>query len=202
MSNPFNGSRRGQRGGSTFRPSRKPLYIPETTDKSSFALVAEAGIGNSNYERVNDDLYDLPETSALGHKGVRFTSVTEREHLQIFPQDVELERLKDSVRLQPAKGNLKVKETTLTVEVRKPFRSKDDPGGVESVTLKGKVVKTTNPRYRVSYKSDKTLLRNTQPDRLDRITFKRVTSHSKRKVTERREVPADKVEVAPIIIEE
>lgn len=161
-------SRRGgakHSAGNADRAADKPV---SAQDQSSIAMASEGCThrdGNSYSpafyecsEGVPEDVY--PRKSALGH-GPR-ESLTKRQHLQMFTQKVEFEQLADVKRTQEYVTRDKWRGHII---------------GRTSTT-------TTDPNFRIAWKSDRTLLRRGKPDDWggDRGTYySRITSHSKRR---------------------
>jgi hypothetical protein len=110
MSNPYNGSKNGMRGGSNFRPSRKPFHPPETHKVSTSALVAESGKYFACAEVEEQGGRELANaTAALNPKVPCIReSITRRQHLGLF-SEVELE---DRVTRQLDTKSGRVVETT------------------------------------------------------------------------------------------
>ena len=159
MSNPFNGSKHGKSGG-RFRPSRFNLKEREIDDRPSALrkglplrptkpvdsiIVAESSAKHFEYT----DIRETEETHVIPRK-----SLTEKQHLRLFPQQVELERI---------------------ILKRRQLATIDG---------KQVMVKTTDTVYRTVWKSDKTLLRQNRPEQLDRIKFKRQNHYDKRTETQ------------------
>lgn len=161
MSNPFNGSKRGARGGVKNRPdwSRSVAVAAQRIlDTGSTSDVVANG--KRNYTpaiNINFDGEETPEDFIIPRR-----SLSRKQQLAIFPQTVEFEELKPTKHWQLAtKG-----------------------------PNKGKLVETTEPHFRQVFKSDKTLLSRGKVDQFGTVNRKtgqledrviRVTSHSKRK---------------------
>ena len=92
-------------------------------------------------------------------------STTRQQYLGIVPQTLEFEELKPVWRLQ------------------RIMKGKD----------KGKLVETTEPNIRVTWKSDKTLLNRSKVESFETLAkqFSRVTSHSKRRVYQPEQLDID-----------
>lgn len=146
MANPFNGSRRGKRGG---RPD--PNYEPPHKQSPTGTIPETAGVFFESFEGETKKDHLIPRRS-----------LTERLHLRHFEQELEFEQLKDTTRIQLDK--------------------------------KGTPTTTTDPRYRLAWKSDKTLLRQGKPDTWGEkrgTLFTRIKSQSKERGIEIEIKPAD-----------
>lgn len=162
MSNPFNGSKLGKPGG-RFRPSRLKVTARERDDRPTalrkafplYPSVPVDSIRTVEATLIKMDQCELEESTET-HIVPR-KSVTKRQGLMVQPQTLEFEPLADT--------------KVITYQADK---------------MTGQTVEVTDyyPRNRIVWKSDKTLLRRGLPDQLQDIRFKRLTSRSKRVVTE------------------
>lgn len=145
--------------GGHFRPSRKAFHPPETHGKSVTALVQEAGA----YLESSENVEDAPElngvTAALNPK---------------------VPALRQSL---TKRQHLKLTEQTLDFERLK------DTKRIQFDKRTKTMVETSDPNYRVIYKSDRTLLKRGNPFAAP-SDLKRQTSRTKRIIHEEREAPA------------
>lgn len=150
MANPYNGSKRGKRGGSPDRPSRKPNIVRP--------LDPVQGYGQSDSARQAEAAiyYDCSEVREGQEWISPRRSLTRKLLLNVFPQEIEIEKTVLVTRQLDKVLHAKTGEIKL-IQVQNPRE-----GG-----------------YRVAWKSDKTLLRpgkNVQPE----SDLKRQSSRSKR----------------------
>lgn len=151
----------------TARGGKSKFRIDRRKEKSTTAVLCE-GTAKPNGVSYSPAMYDCFEGDETKEDHIiPRRSLTAKLHLRAFPQEIERERLKDTVRYQPNK------------------RSKT-----------GKLMQTTDPRYRTTWKSDRSLLNQRKPEQLEDIRFTRETHYTKRRIAEREqpaviEIPTD-----------
>jgi hypothetical protein len=150
MSNPFNGSKRGMRGGSSDRPSRKTIdqhQDRKRPDQSCTALVAEAGIYMECSEIQEDaENYLIPRQS-----------LTNKLHLRLFPayqMVTEVNYQVDKLTGERVRVTNQVRERTDSTLLRQglPFQM---PRDVKRVTAHTKRIKADNEKAPINTLTDK-----------------------------------------------
>lgn len=154
-----NGKPIRDRGGANFRPSRKAFHPPETHGRSVTALVVEAGAYSENSENVEVAPELVGATAALNPK---------------------VPALRQSL--------TKRQHLKLTDQVMEFERLKDTKR-IQFDTRTKTMIETSDPNYRVSYRSDRTLLKRGNPFSMP-ADIKRQTSRTKRIVPDDKELPA------------
>ena len=186
-----NGKPIRQRGGSNFRPSRKPKqetpkpwseYRLGPSPESTSALVADAA---KYYEcaEAEETAIELKNVKAALSPAVPALreSLTKQQHLALFPREVEREpRL---VR-QSYKQSGYIKTATVTKQglYGKPVEV------TVSAPRDSQLAEVTNEV--IVRRPERTLLRRNIPDQLKDLKLKRETARSKRIKSEPREEPA------------
>lgn len=180
MSNPFNGSKRGARGGVKNRPDwsrsvavtvQRMLDTGSNVEQYIKGRASKDGTSSSPAMNTHFDGEETPEDYLIPRR-----STSRKQQLAIFPQTLEFEEMKPTKRWQLAtKG-----------------------------PNKGKLVETTEPHFRQVFKSDKTLLTRSKVGQFGTLNRKtgqledrviRVTSHSKRKTFKTEAIASDAFEV-------
>jgi hypothetical protein len=150
MSNPFNGSKRGMRGGSADRPSRKThsQHIEQTKrpDQSCTALVADAGIflECSEIQESAED-YLIPRQS-----------LTNKLHLRLFPNyitETEVSWQTDKLTGQRVRvtNPIRVKTDSTLLQRGMPFQM---PKDIKRITAHTKRMKGDNEKAPINTLTD------------------------------------------------
>ena len=176
--------RKGRRGGRQDRPANRSIFLREKDDRPT-ALAK--GLPNrpvnpadsTKVAEVASVYVDTPESmETIESHLVPRRALTLKQHLKLFPQDVEVEALSPIKHVTPSDLGVQTTVTIQTVETNPDRVWGESTLRPVTHTLTGKVVTVEDERVKVAWKSDKNLLR--VPRSVDGNFFKRVTSHTKR----------------------